>query len=119
MYRPPPNIVIQQLRQGVVESISYGKYTIHISFENGNRLSFTAPFRFGQENSLANSQVNDFPLSESRLIRVLGCTVVDVACEEDGTLRTCFSNGDVLIIYANDPTYEAYTLLIEGHEYVV
>ena len=119
MYPPPSNTVIQQLKQGVVESISFGKYTIHILFENGNRLTFSAPFRFGPTDRLSSLQVNEFPLAESHLIRILGCPVIDIVCEVDGTLHLRFSNDDALVVYANDPMYEAYTLFVEGHEYVV
>jgi hypothetical protein len=119
MYPPPSNSVIQQLKQGVLESVSYGKYIIHLVLDNGNRVSFSAPFRFGPEDRLATLQVNEFPLVESNLVRVLGCPVVDVACEEDGTLRLRYSNGDALVVYANDPMYEAYTLFVEGREHVV
>lgn len=52
-------------------------------------------------------------------MRVLGCTISEIKCDTDGTLELGFSNGDVLIVYANDPAYEAYTLLIDGKEYVV
>ncbi|MSR57402.1 MAG: hypothetical protein EXS05_06995 [Planctomycetaceae bacterium] len=119
MYPPPPSDVIQQLTQGVVECISFGKYTIHFRFENGNRLSFSAPFRFGFEDCLDVLHVNEFPLNESCLIRVLGCPATGVTCEVDGTLHLRFSNGDALVVYANDPMYEAYTLFVGGIEYVV
>jgi hypothetical protein len=119
MYPPPSKIVIQQLDQGIIDVISFGKYTIHLSFENGNRLSFSAPFRFGPEERLASLPVNDFPLAESNLIRILGKPVVSAACEEAGTLHMHFSNGDVLVIDANDSMYEAYTLVIDGREYTV
>src|SRR5579872_4170773 len=108
MYPPPSKSVVQQLMQGVLESITYGKYTIHLLFENGIRLSFSAPFRFSSAAYLGNTPVNEFPLAESNLVRALGCPVVDVECEEDGTLHLVFSNGDGLVIYANDPRYEAY-----------
>jgi hypothetical protein len=52
-------------------------------------------------------------------MRIVGCTVSHVGCEPDGTLTLTFTNGDALVIYANDPQYEAYTLLVDGSEYVV
>jgi len=58
-------------------------------------------------------------MSESKLLRVLGFQVIEVKCDVDGTLELLFSNGDVLIVYANDPAYEAYTVFINGKEYVV
>ena len=52
-------------------------------------------------------------------MRAVGSTIRCVACEDDGTLQIQFSNGDSLIVYANDPSYEAYTLLIDSKEVVV
>jgi hypothetical protein len=118
MHPPPPNSVIEQLKQGYILCIAYGKYIVHINFDNGHRLSFEAPFKFGPADDLPNLPVNSFPLHESNLIRVLVCTVVDVACEEDGTLRLRFSSGDVLVIYA-DPMNKSYSLLIDAQEYFV
>ena len=118
MYPPPINI-IRQLEQGVVECVTYGKYTIHIGFESGDNLSILGPFRFGPADRLADARINEFPLADSILIRILGCSVTETVCDEDGTLSLRFSNEDWLIVYANDPMYEAYTLLIRGNEYVV
>jgi hypothetical protein len=119
MYPPPSSTVIEQLERHAVLSVSFGKYTIHLQFENGNRLSFSAQFRFGHSTKLAESTVNEFPLEQTDLIRALGSTVDNVISEDDGTLNLFFSNGDALVIYANDPMYEAYTLLVDGKEYVV
>lgn len=102
-----------------VDSICFYRYEGYLTFENRNRLSFSAPFRFAERQILSDAPVFEFPLAESKLVRVLGCQVSQVKCDTDGTLELRFSNGDVLIIYANDPAYEAYTLLIDGKEYVV
>jgi hypothetical protein len=85
---------------------------IHLSFENGSKLSFSAPFRFAEGQLLSDAPVFEFPLSESTLVRVLGCQVSQVKCDADGTLELRFANGDALIVYANDSAYEAYTLPI-------
>ncbi len=119
MYHPPAKDIIQKLKQNVVENISYGKYIINIFFENGNQLSFSAPFRFGKKDSISDSPINNFPIEELYLARILGCSIVDATCEEDGTLHVCFSNNDAIAIYANNEMYEAYTLLIDGQEYIV
>lgn len=92
---------------------------MHLVFENGNRLSVAAPFRFDAEATIHDSAVHEFPLRDSALMRLLGHSVVEVFCDEDGSLDLTFSNRDRLIIYANDPMYEAYTLLINGQETIV
>ena len=119
MYPPPPEEVIQELANRVLELVSHGEYVIHMRFENGTKLSFSAPFRFAEGKDLSGAPVFEFPLSESRLVRTLGCQVRKVKCEADGTLELHFSNGDILVVYANDPAYEAYTLTVGEKEYIV
>ena len=119
MYPPPPIEVLQRLTQSDLESICFGSCVINLHFENKNYLSVEGPFRFAEGQLISETPVLDFPLSESKLVRVLGCRATQVKCDTDGTLELRFSSGDVLIVYANDPAYEAYTLLIDGKEYVV
>ena len=119
MYPPPPDAVIQQLRHNVVDVVSYAQYTLHIVFSTSNRISCSAPFRFGSAQDQANLPVQDFPISESCMMRAVASTIADVDCDVDGTLTLQFSNGDILVIYANDPAREAYTLMIDGSEFVV
>jgi hypothetical protein len=116
---PPPESVVQKLQGQVLDVVSYGKYVVHLGFESGARISFSAPFRFSELQQLADSLVRELPLMESNLMRLLGETTTKAECDTDGTLELQFSNGDVLFVYANDLAYEAYTLLLDGKEYVV
>ena len=119
MHQPPKLDILTELKNSAIEVISFGVYVIHLVFENGNRLSVSAPFRFGSEDAICDANVCEFPLCETNLVRILGQSIIRVDCDADGTLDLIFSNQDRLIVYANDPMYEAYTLLINGHEYVV
>jgi hypothetical protein len=119
MNPPPATIVFNGLKSSDLDAISFYRYEAHLTFENRNRLSFSAPFRFSEGLRISDGPIFKFPLSESKLVRVLGCQVCEVNCDTDGTLELRFSNGDVLIVYANDPAYEAYTVLIDEKEYVV
>lgn len=119
MYPPPPESVVQRLRDSVLEVLSFGKYVVHLVFEDRTRISISAPFRFSERERLVDSPVHELPLTETRLVRLLGENVVDASCDTDGTLEIQFSNGDVLVVYANDPAYEAYTLFIDGQEFIV
>ena len=119
MYPPPSREIISQLAHSALVLVSHGQYVFHLTFENGNRLSVSAPFRYGARRDLANLPICDFPLSKSRIVCSLGCSVCGIQCNDDGTLEIEFDNSDVLIVYANDPAYEAYTLLVNGQEYVV
>lgn len=119
MYAPPPPEIIAKLVGQIVEMISFGSYVFHLSFENRDRLSVTCPFRFDTGEAIAESPIFVTPLSESNMIRLVGSSVVHAECESDGTLLLQFSNDDVLIAYANDPGYEAYSLSLDGKEYIV
>jgi len=74
---------------------------------------------YAKADAIVTAPVVSFPLCESTLVRCLGCQIKRVEADKEGTLELHFSNEDVLIIYANDPQYEAYTLVIGGKEYVV
>ena len=119
MYPPPPPRIIEQLIGHVVEMISFGQYVVHISFDNGDRLSMTCPFRFEAEARVGQSLVHEAPLNDSNMLRVVGSSASHAKCESDGTLLLTFENGDVLIAYANNPGYEAYSLMLGGEEYIV
>jgi hypothetical protein len=119
MNPPPPLEIIQCLMHSDVDSVCFYRYEGHLTFENKNRLSFSAPFRFAEGPILPDAPAFEFPLSDTNLVRLLGYQVSQVKCDADGTLELRFSNGDVLIVYANDPAYEAYTLFIDGKEHVV
>ena len=119
MNAPPPIEVLHGIENTDVDAVSFYRYEAHLTFENRNRLSFSAPFRFSGEEFLFETPVCRFPLTESSLVRVLGFQVRDLKCDTDGTLDLRFSNGDALIVYANDPAYEAYTLLVDEKEYCV
>lgn len=119
MYPPPSLEIFYKLMRGDIEQIAYSLSVLSICFEKGDYLGIEAPFRFSKKEKISDSPVLDFPLAESQLMRLLGCKIVHINCDTDGTLELDFSNGDVLIVYANDPMYEAYTLSIDGKNYVV
>lgn len=119
MYPPPAQAVLEKLKNSPLEVVSFGLYVLHLTFANGNRLSISAPFRFSSEETIANAAVSEFPMRESGIMRLLNHSIGDVRCDPDGSLELAFTNRDVLIVYANDPMYEAYSLLIDGHEYLV
>lgn len=102
-----------------VDSVCFYRYEAHLTLENGNRLSFSARFRFGPSDQPTTLLLNDFPLRETGLVRLLGKVIEGIKCDVDGTLECSFSSGDVLVVYANDPMYEAYSLLIDGQEITV
>ena len=119
MYPPPQDEVLNQLEGDTVEGVSFGKHTIHIVFQSGNRLSLACSFRFGSSKLLNDSPLCEFPLMNPGLMRMNGANVKNINCHANGTLELIFTDEDTLKIYANSQNYEDYTLLINGTEYVV
>ncbi len=119
MYPPPAQDVLERLKNSPLEVVSFGLYVIHLVFENGNRLSISAPFRFSREETIADATISELPIYKSSLMRLLSHSIHEVRCDPDGSLELSFTNHDTLVVYANDPMYEAYTLLLEGREYTV
>jgi hypothetical protein len=117
MYPPPNRDVIALLLGQVIEAICFGKYVMHLLFESGDKVSVSSPFRFSMKE--CGGPLYDFPVRETDLPQAIGSTITDVVCDEDGTLRLMLSNGYSLFAYANDPSFEAYTLSLGGKEYVV
>jgi hypothetical protein len=117
MYPPPPPDIIARLVGQSVESITYGTYVMHVGFDMGDKVSIACPFRFCQVG--AESRLFEFPLVDTNMLQAIGMKVDIASCDTDGTLRLTFAGGWFLIAYANDPAYEAYTILLGGKEYVV
>ena len=109
--------ILEELMHSDVDAISFYRYESHLTFENGNKLSFSAQFRFAEERLLPEAAVFDFPLVESKLVRILGHQVHQVSCDSKGTIQLNFSNGDALIVFGDGP-YEAYCISTHGKEYV-
>jgi hypothetical protein len=56
------------------------------------------------------SEVQAVPLSQSRLMQLLGRCVTGVKAGDDGTLVLSFDNGHVLRIFDDQPHYESYSI---------
>ncbi len=102
-----------------MELVSFAQYVLHVSFEDGSRLTVAGPYRFDTAHRLPESPMHESPDQASSVTRVLGTHVLASDAEADGTLQVDFSNGDRLSVYAIEPGYEAYRLLVDGKEYVV
>jgi hypothetical protein len=119
MYPPPSTEIVRRFVGDTLELVAYGQYVTHLSFASGNKVSFAAPHRYGETSKVAALPICEFPLVDSQIISSLGSMIDEVRCDDDGSLELQFSSGNVLIVYANDPAYEAYTLLVDGKEYLV
>ncbi len=67
MHKPPELDIFTELKNSAVDVVSFGIYVVHLIFENGNRLSVSAPFRFGNGDAIYDVDVCEFPLCETNL----------------------------------------------------
>jgi hypothetical protein len=119
MYSPPSQKVFDLLAGQTILAISFGKYVFHLTMDSGDRISVSCPFRFAKKNVVNETAIQLFPLNSSDLLRVVGITIENSICDQEGNFEMVFSNGDSLIVYGNDQNYEAYTMLVKGKEYIV
>jgi len=108
MYSPPSQKVFDLLAGQTILAISFGKYVFHLTMDSGDRISV-----------VNETAIQLFPLNSSDLLRVVGITIENSICDQEGNFEMVFSNGDSLIVYGNDQNYEAYTMLVKGKEYIV
>lgn len=119
MHPPPPQHVFQTLRGWLIDSVTLGKHSAHLFVDESNSLSIFAPFKFGKRDAIVNSTAHEFPLESTEFTRLVGLQVVDSRCDRNGSLTLDFANGDRLLVCADDPMYEAYTLKVDGEEFFV
>lgn len=101
----------------MVDAVTFYRYQIMLSFEDGRRIVFSAPFCFGSPSDIHSQEWAEFPIRESGVLRVLGATVADLHTDAQNQLWIDFSSGDTLLI-AWMPMYECYEFM-EGRERII
>lgn len=108
MYDLPKGFNFGFLRDRELELLCFGPYAVTLHFSGDVRMQIEGPFRH-----LAGERQAEpvhFPLSESKLMRLLTQRVIAVKAKPNGTLALSFGNGDSLIIEGNTGPYEAYSV---------
>ena len=98
-----------------VELVCFAQYSLYIHLESKISITVESTFEYGQAGS-DERHAFEFPLADSSLMRVLGCTIVSAAVMENRGLLLNFSNGDNMSVN-KDPAYECYRLKIGGEEF--
>jgi hypothetical protein len=119
MYDLPKGTTLKFLKQRQVELLCFGPYSVTLHFDEGIRIQVESAFRHIVAADDGKAAKSSFPLSYSRLMRLLGERVSKVETERDGTLSLTFSNQDMLIIDGNSGPYEAYQVRYGDREIVV
>ena len=119
MYDLPKEITFDFLRDQELELLSFGPYTVTLYFGDGAHIQIEGPFEHMVAEQGTEPVTSTFPLSNSRLMRLLMERVTKVSAKHDGTLTLSFGNGDRLVIQGNIGPYESYNVTRPGHPLLV
>lgn len=109
------NDTIQKLIGKSVFSITFGMYIFHISFDDRDVISISAPFCFFNETSSEEKIVEEFPLSRTDLVKVIGKRVIAARTDDDDISIISFDGGNELVIYKGYP--ESFSIKLQDEEY--
>jgi uncharacterized protein DUF6188 len=110
MYDLPKGTTLTFLRDRELELVCFGPYSVTLHFDGGIQIQIEGSFRHVTSEHHATPEAFHFPLSGSRLMRLLLQRVVQVTVKRDGTLTLGFGNGDKLVIDGNVGPYESYNV---------
>jgi Family of unknown function (DUF6188) len=85
-----------------------------------NEISITIESKFlVQDSSGLKTTFDDARSAAGPLVKLLSDTITKVLGQRDGTLRLCFTRGDILEIYDSFESYESYQIQHGTDVYVV
>lgn len=93
-----------------LDLVSFGEYVVHFNFDEGVRVTATSALQHQIGLTSEQSAVQHIPLTESRLMQLVGHSVTQVEGNKEGTLTLLFSNGGVLKIFDDQTHYESYSI---------
>jgi hypothetical protein len=99
--------------------LCFGPYTVTFHFGDETNLQVESEIRHTTFDSGESTKKYHFPISESRLTRLLMQTVETVKVAKNGKLTLSFSNNDILEIEGRIGPYEAYNLGYQGKSFIV
>ena len=119
MYGLPDGFNANRFVGHTLEQVCFSENTVDLCFDQ--RVSVTIESSLSvaaDETGMAPERVR-VPVSESRLMQLLGAMVVSAEATNDGTLTLRFSNGYTVACYDDMPQYESYRLTFGDEEIVV
>src|SRR5579872_7455898 len=114
MYDLPKGTTFNFLKDRELELLCFGPYTVTLHFEEGIQIQVEGSFKHIIQEQHAKPVRSSFPISDSRLMRLVMKRVTRVSAEDDGTLTLGFANGDLLVIEGNAGAYESYNITRPG-----
>ncbi|HEX6442104.1 MAG TPA: DUF6188 family protein [Stellaceae bacterium] len=106
MYDLPKGFSFEFIKHRELELVCFGPYAVTLHFSGDVRVQIEGPFRHLTAEHPAEPA--HFPLSESKLMRLLSERVTGAKAKPNGMLSLTFSNGDAVVIDGNIGPYESY-----------
>lgn len=119
MYDLPKGATFDFLRNQELELLCFAPYTVTLHFGEGIQLQIEGSFEHVIAGQDAKPVASKFPMSGSRLMRLLLERVSKVSTKHDGTLPLSFGDGDLVVIKGNAGPYESYNVTRPGHPLIV
>jgi hypothetical protein len=91
-----------------LECISFAAYSVYFSFEDDITVTVESSLQHLVDSEGGIKQ--SIPLSESRLMQLVGHAATQVLADADGTLEIIFDNGQSLKVFDDFANYESYAI---------
>ena len=119
MHGLPPGFDGAFLRGLVLQLLSFTQHILFLDFGEGVSITVEGAFSHKVSGSEDETPVQVLPVLESRLMRLLQRSVIDVHHDKDSTLTLVFQGGDVFKCYDSTETRVAYRIHHNGGDIVV
>ena len=119
MYGLPSGFDTSRFVGRTLEQVSFSANTVHLTFDEDVSITIESSLAHWTGEDVDHSNRITIPVSESRLMQLVGESISSVDASADGTLTVWFSNGHAIACYDDTPMYEAYRLRFGDEEIVV
>lgn len=118
MYRLPDNFDGTFLIGCILEQICFNQN--QASFHFSNEISIVSEDKFSYQWSGLENCIDIYvvPIKESKIMKLLGCSIIKVHGDTDGTLTIEFEHGDIIKYYDTSSQFESYQI-INGDNVIV
>lgn len=119
MYGLPSGFDASRFVGRTLEQVSFSVNTVHLSFDEAVCITIESSFTHTTGRGMSQADRKNVPVSESRLMHLLGESIESAEAAINGTLTLRFTNGQVFECYDDTPMYESYRMRFGDEEIVV
>jgi hypothetical protein len=110
MYKLPTDFDGAFFLGKTLEFVTFSENTVSLIFNESVSITVESCLEHRGEPDLPPPVIQKVPVSESRLMQLLGHSIRRATGDEKGTLEVVFDNGHVVRIYDDPPCYESYSI---------